>query len=98
VTLAIRGYPGYGETVRLTTFGSAMGPRWAERTTTVARSGQDLMQARAVWVVVGRADGRPAPLDAAFHRRYGPQPRGAPCRRACPIRGQMEGLATGRGG
>jgi acyl-ACP thioesterase len=71
VALAIRGYPGYGELVRLRTYCSAIGPRWAERTTTLTGPGGDLMQATAVWAAVGRADGRPAPLAAAFHREYG---------------------------
>jgi acyl-ACP thioesterase len=71
VVMAIGGYPAHGESLRLRTFCSATGPRWVERTTTVCRSGSDLLQARAVWVAVARADGRPAPLGAAFHRVYG---------------------------
>jgi acyl-ACP thioesterase len=70
VALVIRGFPGYGETVRLRTYCSATGPRWAERTTTLTGAGEDLIQARAVWVAVGHADGRPAPLGAAFHSVY----------------------------
>ena len=50
--------------------------RWAERTTTVTRSGTDLMQAVAIWVAVGRADGRPAPLGPEFHRLYGQATQG----------------------
>jgi len=71
VTVVIGGYPAHGEPLRIRTFCSATGPRWAERTTTVGRAGTDLMQARAVWVAVKRADGRPAPLGAEFHRLYG---------------------------
>jgi acyl-ACP thioesterase len=71
VVLAIGGYPVHGESLRLRTFCSAIGPRWVERTTTVSRSGSDLIQARTVWVAVARADGRPAPPGAAFHRLYG---------------------------
>jgi acyl-ACP thioesterase len=72
VTLAIRGWPEHSEPVVLRTHCSGTGPRWAERTTTVARSGTDLMQATATWAAVDRADGRPAPLGAEFHRIYGP--------------------------
>jgi acyl-ACP thioesterase len=43
VVLAIGGYPVHGESLRLRTFCSAIGPRWVERTTTVSRSGSDLM-------------------------------------------------------
>ncbi len=72
VALAIRGYPAYGEPIRLRTYCSAIGPRWAERTTTLAGPGGDLMRATAVWAAVSQADGRPAPLAPAFHRVYGP--------------------------
>jgi acyl-ACP thioesterase len=76
VTVAVRRYPARREVLRLSTFCSAIGPRWAERTTTVAGPGGDLVQARAVWVAIARADGRPAPLGAAFHRLYGPSAEG----------------------
>ena len=71
VTVSVRGYPVLGEPLRLSTFCSATGPRWAERTTTVTGSGRDLMQARAVWVAVARSDGHPVPLGETFHRVYG---------------------------
>jgi acyl-ACP thioesterase len=72
VALAIRGYPAYGERVRLRTYCSAIGPRWAERTTILAGPAGDLMRARAVWAAISQADGYPAPLAPAFHRVYGP--------------------------
>ena len=71
VSVAIGGYPARGDPLSLRTFCSATGPRWAERTTTVSRSGTDLMQAVAVWAAVGREDGRPVPLGPEFYRRYG---------------------------
>jgi acyl-ACP thioesterase len=71
VSVVIGGYPAHGDPLSLRTFCSATGPRWAERTTTVSRSGTDLMQAVAVWAAVGREDGRPVPLGPAFHRLYG---------------------------
>jgi acyl-ACP thioesterase len=69
--VAIRSYPRYGEQVSLRTFCSATGPRWAERTTTLAGPGGDLMQGRAVWAAIARADGRPCPLGEEFYRLYG---------------------------
>ena len=74
--VAVCGYPGRGEQVGLRTFCSATGPRWAERTTTLTGPGGDLIQARAVWVAITRADGRPGPLGATFHRLYGPSAGG----------------------
>lgn len=70
-TVTVRSYPATGASLRLRTFCSAVGPRWAERTTTVRCESGDLMQARAVWVALSRSTGRPAPLDQAFHEHYG---------------------------
>lgn len=75
-TVVIRGYPQSGERLRLRTFCSATGPRWAERTTTVAGPGGDLIQAVAVWVAADRATGRPCPLGEEFHRIYGEAAQG----------------------
>jgi acyl-ACP thioesterase len=77
VALVIRGYPARGEPLRLATFCSATGPRWAERTTTVSASGRDLMQARAVWAAVAPDSGQSIPLGPAFHRLYGEAAQGA---------------------
>jgi acyl-ACP thioesterase len=74
--VAAHGYPDLGQRVALRTFCSATGPRWAQRTTTVSGPSGDLVQARAVWVAISRADGRPCPLSAAFHRLYGPSTGG----------------------
>jgi acyl-ACP thioesterase len=74
--VAVRSYPARGEQVGLRTFCSATGPRWAERTTTVSGPAGDLIQARAVWVAITRADGSPCPLGAEFHRLYGPSTGG----------------------
>jgi acyl-ACP thioesterase len=76
VAVAIRGYPARGEPLELTTFCSATGPRWAERTTTVAACGRDLMQAVAVWAAVARDSGRSVPLGPEFHRMYGEAAQG----------------------
>jgi acyl-ACP thioesterase len=69
--LAVQGYPRRGDEVRLRTFCSATGPRWAERTSTVSGPGGDLIQSRAVWVAVDPATGRPRPLGPRFTHVYG---------------------------
>jgi acyl-ACP thioesterase len=74
--VVIRGYPRFGERLRLRTFCSATGPRWAERTTTVAGPGGDLIQAVAVWVSADLATGQPCPLGEEFHRIYGQAAQG----------------------
>jgi acyl-ACP thioesterase len=68
--VSARGYPVLGDRVTLDTFCTGTGPRWAERTTTLAGPGGDLMQATAVWVAVGR-DGQPSELGPGFHHFYG---------------------------
>jgi acyl-ACP thioesterase len=74
--IVIRGYPSRGETVRLCTFCSGTGPRWAERTTTLTGPDGDVMQARAIWVAIGRATGEPVPLGPGFGRIYGESAQG----------------------
>jgi acyl-ACP thioesterase len=68
--VAVRAFPRLGQQVRLHTFCSATGPRWAERTTTLAGPDGDLVQATAVWTAVSRSDGRPAVLGPQFHALY----------------------------
>jgi acyl-ACP thioesterase len=74
--LAIRGYPRRGQRLRLATFCSAIGPRWAERTTTVTAGGTDLIQARTVWVAVDPRTGDSCQVGPEFHRLYGAGARG----------------------
>src|SRR5579872_2360647 len=65
-------FPRLGQRVEVRTFCSATGPRWAERTTTLAGArGDELVRARAVWAAVDPATGRPCPLGEQFHRLYG---------------------------
>jgi acyl-ACP thioesterase len=80
-TVEIGRLPVMGERITLRTFCSGTGPRWAERTTTVAGNivpgtTGDLLQARAVWAAVSPASGRPVPLDDEFLRVYGESTRG----------------------
>jgi acyl-ACP thioesterase len=70
--LSISSLPRAGDLLAVRTFCSGTGPRWAERTTTLSRDDVALVQARAVWAVVGRDDGRPVPLSAGFLKIYGP--------------------------
>jgi acyl-ACP thioesterase len=60
--LSIVSLPRAGTRLSIRTFCSGTGPRWAERTTILSEGGGDLVRARAVWAVVGIADGRPVPL------------------------------------
>jgi acyl-ACP thioesterase len=69
--MTVHGFPGRGEPVRLRTFCSATGPRWAERTTTLAGPGGDLIQARAIWVAIDPGSGQPRSLGPEFLRVYG---------------------------
>lgn len=98
--VAVRAFPRYRDQVRLSTFCSATGPRWAERTTTLAGRDGDLIQGTAVWVATERGTGRPRPLGPEFHRLYGaaaagrsvtarlfhPPPDGTPASQAWPLR------------
>jgi acyl-ACP thioesterase len=74
--LTIRGYPRRGQRLRLATFCSATGLRWAERTTTVTAGGADLIQARMVWVAIDPATGESCQVGPDFHRLYGPSAQG----------------------
>jgi acyl-ACP thioesterase len=74
--VAVRAFPPMGERITLRTFCSGTGPRWAERTTTVAGAGGDLLQATAVWAAVDRASGGPVAPGEAFMRVYGESAQG----------------------
>jgi acyl-ACP thioesterase len=74
--VTIGGLPAMGERITLRTFCSGTGPRWAERTTTIAGRDGDLLQATAVWASVSRETGRPVPPGAEFMAVYGPSAAG----------------------
>ena len=76
ITVTVREFPRLGRRVELHTFCSGTGPRWAERTTTVAGPDGELAQSTAVWAAVSRTDGRPVPLGPEFHRLYGAAAQG----------------------
>jgi acyl-ACP thioesterase len=74
--ITVRSYPSRGDVVRLCTFCSGTGQRWAERTTTLTGPAGEAMQARAIWVAIDRASGEPVPLGPGFHRIYGESAQG----------------------
>jgi acyl-ACP thioesterase len=74
--VTVHGYPQFGTPLTLRTFCSATGPRWAQRTTTVAGPGGPLIQAVAVWAAVGLTSGAPVPLGDEFFRHYGEATQG----------------------
>jgi acyl-ACP thioesterase len=98
--IEVRGFAARGDQVRLCTFCSGTGPRWAQRTTTVTGPDGDLMQATALWVAIDRVTGSPVPLAPEFRRVYGesaagnrvsarlslPGPGGTPGGRDWPLR------------
>jgi acyl-ACP thioesterase len=69
--LTIGSFPGLGQALAVRTFCSGIGPRWAERTTTLASDAGELVRATAVWVAVARDTGGPVSLGPEFHRVYG---------------------------
>jgi acyl-ACP thioesterase len=70
--LVARRHPRFGDQLVLDTFCSGTAPRWAERTTTVADQGGDVLQGQALWVAVDPTSGRPRRLPDSFERLYGP--------------------------
>jgi acyl-ACP thioesterase len=77
-TVRVHSYPRLGQRLQVRTFCSAIGPRWAERTTTLAGGDgePELVRAVAVWAAVDRASGRPCELGPDFLRVYGPSAAG----------------------
>jgi acyl-ACP thioesterase len=69
--IGVRAFPVMGDRLTLRTFCSGTGPRWAERTTTLAGESGDLLQATAIWASVSRADGRPVAPGEEFVKVYG---------------------------
>ena len=74
--VTVHRFPEFGARLRLRTFCSATGPRWAQRTTTVAGPQGPLIQSVAVWAAVDRVTGQPVPLGDEFFRHYGAATQG----------------------
>jgi acyl-ACP thioesterase len=67
----VSSFPKVGQELAVRTFCSGTGARWAERTTTLAAGGAELVRAQAVWVAIARDSGRPCRLSPEFHRVFG---------------------------
>ena len=76
IAVTVHGFPRFGARFTLRTFCSATGPRWAQRTTTVAGPDGPLLQSVAVWAAVDLASGGPVPLGDEFFRHYGQATQG----------------------
>ena len=74
--MAIERFPTLGEELGLRTFCSAVGSRWAERTTLVEGSRGAECRAVSVWVAVDTRTGAPARLGDRFFAVYGPSAGG----------------------
>jgi acyl-ACP thioesterase len=74
--LHVERFPVLGEHLALQTFCSAVGARWAERTTLLAGDRGGRVEARAVWVALDLRRGTPARLDERFLAVYGPSAAG----------------------
>jgi acyl-ACP thioesterase len=70
-TLEVEQFPVFREAVKLTTWASGAGSRWAERRTSITSSGGGSVEVAALWVHVDLATGRPKALPADFDRLYG---------------------------
>ena len=66
--------PRFRDTLELTTFCSGVGPRWAERRTSIRVAGRtaevSAVESAALWVYVD-GTGRPTTLESWFHEHYG---------------------------
>ena len=76
ITVTGSGFPRLGGRLTLRTFCSATGPRWAQRTTTVAGPDGPLLQAVAIWAAVDLSSGAPVPLGDEFLAHYGEATQG----------------------
>ncbi len=74
--LQVERFPVLGERLTLRTFCSALGARWAERTTLLVGDRGGRVEARAVWVALDLRRGAPARLDERFLAVYGPSATG----------------------
>jgi acyl-ACP thioesterase len=70
VVLDIAKPPRLGEPVSLTTFCGGVGPRWAERRTSLVGEQGGRVEAATLWVYVDLATGGPVPLPERFHELY----------------------------
>src|SRR4051794_32172642 len=72
----VHAFPVFREALTLTTWGSGLGSRWAERRTSVLGEQGGRIEAASVWVHVDLASGRPKKLLPGFEDVYGPSTGG----------------------
>lgn len=70
VVLAVNELPQFGDDIELTTFCSGVGPRWAERRTTLRVGPEVVVESAAIWVYIDD-EGRATSLPPWFFDRYG---------------------------
>jgi acyl-ACP thioesterase len=70
-TLHVEQFPVFREDLKLSTWASGVGSRWAERSTSIEGSDGGAIHATALWVHVDLETGRPKRLPADFDRVYG---------------------------
>ncbi len=74
--IQVHAWPLFQEATVLATWCSGIGPRWAERRTTLRGEHGGHVEAVTIWVHVDAATGRPARLVAGFAERYAEAARG----------------------
>jgi acyl-ACP thioesterase len=92
--VTVRTYPEVTGHIRLRTFCSGTGPRWAQRTTTVLDGGDAVIQAVALWVAVDHATGQPCALGDDFYRFYGEATQGRRSSARLELPGPAEAAPT----
>jgi acyl-ACP thioesterase len=80
--LLVRRFPRFDETVRLLTFCSGIGPRWAQRRTSIRGEAGAEVEADALWIFLDWETLLPARFDDRFHDVYGEAAAGRRAARA----------------
>jgi acyl-ACP thioesterase len=68
--IQVHAWPQFQEALTLATWCSGIGPRWAERRTSIVGEHGAHVEATTIWVHVDASTGRPARLVAGFAERY----------------------------
>jgi acyl-ACP thioesterase len=80
--LLVRRFPRFDEPVTLETFCSGIGPRWAQRRTSIRGDGGADVEADALWIFLDWETLLPARFDDRFHDVYGEAAAGRRAARA----------------
>jgi acyl-ACP thioesterase len=80
--LLVRRFPRFDEAVTLQTFCSGIGPRWAQRRTSIRGDGGAEVDADALWIFLDWETLLPARFDERFHDVYGEAAAGRRAARA----------------